>query len=67
MSADTNKMEVGCQLNPVSKTLDQDRMDRFEKFVRVLVTEGEETEEPTTIHTDPEKAKSMGMERPMAS
>ena len=67
MSADTNKMEVGYELNPVSKTLDQDRMDRFEKVGRVLITEGEETEEPTNIHTDPEKAKAMGLERPIAS
>ena len=31
MSSDANNREVGYQLNPVSKTLDQDRMDRFEK------------------------------------
>ena len=43
------------------------RMDRFEKVGRILITEGEETDEPTNIHTDPEKAKAMGLERPIAS
>ena len=67
MSSEINNLDIGYRLNPVSKTLDQDRMDRFEKVGRILITEGEETDEPTNIHTDPEKAKAMGLERPIAS
>ena len=67
MSSEISNLDIGYRLNPVSKTLDQDRMDRFEKVGRILITEGEETDEPTNIHTDPEKAKAMGLERPIAS
>jgi len=67
MNSETNNLDIGYRLNSVSKTLDQDRMDRFEKVGRILITEGEETDEPTNIHTDPEKAKAMGLERPIAS
>ena len=67
MSSEINNLDIGYRLNSVSKTLDQDRMDRFEKVGRILITEGEETDEPTNIHTDPEKAKAMGLERPIAS
>ena len=67
MNTETNNLDIGYRLNSVSKTLDQDRMDRFEKVGRILITEGEETDEPTNIHTDPEKAKAMGLERPIAS
>ena len=67
MNSETNNLDIGYRLNSVSKTLDQDRMDRFEKVGRILITEGEETDEPPNIHTDPEKAKAMGLERPIAS
>ena len=67
MNSEANNLDIGYRLNSVSKTLDQDRMDRFEKVGRILITEGEETDEPTNIHTDPEKAKAMGLERPIAS
>jgi 3-hydroxybutyryl-CoA dehydratase len=67
MSVDVAGIRIGDRLNGVTKTLDQDRMDRFEKVGRILITEGEETEEPTNIHTDPEKAKAMGLDRPIAS
>ena len=66
MNSEANNLDIGYRLNSVSKTLDQDRMDRFEKVGRILITEGEETDEPTNIHTDPEKAKAMGLERPIA-
>ena len=67
MNSEANNLDIGYRLNSVSKTLDQDRMVRFEKVGRILITEGEETDEPTNIHTDPEKAKAMGLERPIAS
>ena len=67
MNSEANNLDIGYRLNSVSKTLDQDRMDRFEKVGRILITEGEETDEPTNIHTDPEKAKAMGLDRPIAS
>ena len=67
MSVNVSDIQIGNHLDGVTKTLDQDKMDRFEKVGRILITEGEETEEPTNIHTDPEKAKAMGLDRPIAS
>jgi acyl dehydratase len=67
MSVDVSQIEIGDYLERVTKILDQDRMDRFEKVGRILITQGAETEEPTNIHTDPEKAKAMGLDRPIAS
>ena len=67
MSVNVSDIQIGTHLDGVTKTLDQDKMDRFEKVGRILITEGVETEEPTNIHTDPEKAKAMGLDRPIAS
>ena len=44
MSVDVSQIEIGDYLERVTKILDQDRMDRFEKVGRILITQGAETQ-----------------------
>ena len=59
--------DVGDSLPPLSRTITQEKMDRFEAVGRQLASEGGAGETPTNIHTNTASAREMGLPRPVAS
>lgn len=60
-------LSVGDHLPPVSKTLSQEKIDRFEALGRGLRSPGQEQSPPRNIHTDAAQAQRMGLSGPIAS
>ena len=59
--------EVGHRLTGEPKRVTQEQMDRFESVAGMVAGAGDQAEGPVNIHTDSDKARSMGLERPVAS
>ena len=59
-------MPVGHRLAPVTKTMSQDKIDRFESLSRALRF-GQEEPPPSNIHTDAAQARRLGLAGPIAS
>ena len=62
----TAAMPVGHRLAPVTKTVSQDKIDRFESLSRSLRS-GQEEPAPSNLHTDAAQARRMGLAGPIAS
>ncbi len=59
-------MPVGHRLPSLTKTLSQDKIDRFESLSRALRF-GQEEPPPSNIHTDAAQARRLGLPGPIAS
>ena len=66
MISETN-WNVGDRFAGEPKTVTQDNMDRFELVAGMAAGGTEAAAGPVNIHTDAEKAESMGLTRPVAS
>jgi hypothetical protein len=60
-------LSVGERLPPLTRTLSQDKMDRFEALGRSLRSSGQDQSPPVNMHTDAGRARSMGFAGPIAS
>lgn len=67
MTTRETTLNVGDQLPSFTKTMTQDKMDLFESVARLAVDPEQGAIPPVNIHTDPARAKELGLTRPIAS
>ena len=67
MTTSAAELKVGDELPGFTKTVTQDKMDRFESVARLAVQPDQGATPPVNIHTDAARAKELGLTRPIAS
>lgn len=67
MTVQQSSLNVGDRLPPITRTVTQEKLGRFEAVGEVLVSGNSEAGTPTNIHTDTVSAQEMGLARPVAS
>ena len=67
MTTKAAELKVGDELTGFAKTVTQDKMDRFESVARLAVHPDQGAVPSDNIHTNAERAKELGLNRPIAS
>jgi 3-hydroxybutyryl-CoA dehydratase len=67
MTLQQSSLNVGDRLPPITRTVTQEKLGRFEVVGEILVSDNSEAGIPTNIHTDTVSAQEMGLARPVAS
>ena len=67
MTTKAAELKVGDELPGIAKMVTQDKMDRFEAVARLAVHPDQGAVPSDNIHTNSERAKELGLNRPIAS